>query len=483
MAACRLEEFRMTVETFARPGRALALAILVLAGLVPVAGAVAQEPPPAPAEPAEPAGTVGAAGAAGRLTLEAALARALAANPTVARTRSQIASSQADIRRIRTSILPHVDVEANATKNSREVAFDFDGNRAVILPGNDWAYTFTVSQPIYAGTRELKALRQGRLAVEDARQQARAGDDQVLADTASDFLAVIEGDALVAVERGNLQLASRRKTQSQAFYDAGEVTRVDLLRADTDVKASERRLAAARQQRDEAVSRLRVDLALDTAEPLEVAAPSIPFPARPAASDLAELAVAERPEVRRAEAARDVAALEVAKQRLARLPVIRAEGKLQGQKGNFPADQYGSVALRFNMPIFDSGEISARVAVAEEQLKQAEVTLAETRRVVREQVLRSALALETAETNLALAKEQLAAAPAEYDQTFELYRAQEATSLDAQSAESSLAEARRAVVTGQLQRDLAELSLWFTAGTLKKSLNLDSPLDPQEGSR
>ena len=84
------------------------------------------------------------------------------------------------------------------------------------------------------------------------------------------------------------------------------------------------------------------------------------------------------------------------------------------------------------MPIFDSGEISAKVAIAREQQRQAEIALAEARRQVREDVLQALPGLETAETDLALAKEQLAAAQAEYDQTFELYRAQEATSLDAQ---------------------------------------------------
>lgn len=443
-----------------------------LGALTLAAGAVAaQEPPPSQAVPAD------------TLTLQDALLRALTANPTISRTRSQIAQSEAEMRRIRTSILPRVDVEANATRNSSEVAFDFDGNRAVILPGNDWAWSVTLSQPIFAGTREIKAIRQSRLAVENAEQGARQGDDQVIAATASDFLAAIEAEALAEVERRNLELANRRKAQAQAFFDAGEVTRVDLLRADTDVKAAERRLAAANQQREEALSRLRVDLALDAAEPLQVVAPQIPFPTRPPAAQLADTALVERPEVKQAEAARDVAALEVAKQRLARLPVVRGEAKLQGQRGNFPADQYGSLTVRMNVPIFDSGEISAKVAVAEEQLKQAEVTLAEIRRVVREQVLRAAVALETAETNLALAKEQLAAAQAEYDQSFELYRAQEATALDAESAESSLAEARRAVVTGQLQRDLAELQLYYMAGTLKRSLNLDSVDNLEEGSK
>ena len=96
---------------------------------------------------------------------------------------------------------------------------------------------------------------------------------------------------------------------------------------------------------------------------------------------------------------------------------------------------------------------------------------------MREDVLQALLNVRTAEKSLALAKDQLAAAEAEYSQSFELYRAQEATSLDLQSAESSLAEARRAVVTSTLDRDRAELAVWYAAGTLK------SLISPEEGPR
>ena len=41
---------------------------------------------------------------------------------------------------------------------------------------------------------------------------------------------------------------------------------------------------------------------------------------------------------------------------------------------------------------------------------------------------------------------------------------------EAEAAETSLAEARRAVATGELDRSLAELRVWSAAGLLKKTL-------------
>ena len=72
---------------------------------------------------------------------------------------------------------------------------------------------------------------------------------------------------------------------------------------------------------------------------------------------------------------------------------------------------------------------------------------------------------------LQLATEQLQAAQAEYDQAFDLYRAQEATSLDVAASETSLADARRAVAEETLNRDLAQLRVWHAAGAMKDALN------------
>ena len=434
-----------------RAGIALALSLLTLIPSV----ARAEGPAPQP------------------LTLQQALRRALEANASTATVRSQIAVSEAQVRQLRSSVLPHVDLDTAVTRNSNEVAFDVNGFRATILPRNDWSARLNFSQPIYAGKRELMALRQSRLNVSSGEANLRSTEDMVLLSTASNYLGIVQGEALVDVERKNLELAERRRKQAQAFYEAGEQTRVDVLRAETDQKAAERALAAAMQSRDLSASRLRLDLALDEPagapiRPIQVTEPELKLPPLPAAEALVAQAQGGHPAVQRAELALQIAQLETSKQRAARLPTVRAEGDVLRQRTTFPADQTAAVTIRLTMPIFDSGEISAKVAVAREQQRQAEIALAEAKRQVREDVLQALLELETAGKDLALAREQLAAAEAQYNQSFELYRAEEATSLDLQTSEAALASARRAVVNGTLSRELAELNVWSAAGTLKK---------------
>ena len=405
------------------------------------------------------------------LTLSGAIRRALEANLSLQRSRAEVNASELQRRSIIAAVLPKVSLFGTTTKNSEEVSFGTNGDSRTILPSTDWSYRLAFTQPIYAGLREKRALQQARLGVDTARQGVSSVEDQVLTATVAQYLGVLEGESLLDVEQKNLDLARGRHKQAQDLYEAGEITRVEVLRAESDIKEAERRIAAAQQFRDTAESRLRLVLGLGgAAESFQVADPGPLFPQLPPEQALAMEAERLRPEVAQAATALEVARLEVLKQKGALLPVVAAEGGWINQRSTFPSDQYGFVTLRMSLPLYQGGEVAARTAQARERHHQAELLLEEAKQTVREEVRLALLDLRTADANLRLAREQLAASEAEYEQASELYRAQEITALEAEAAETSLADARRAVAIGELDRSLAELQVWSTAGLLKKTL-------------
>jgi outer membrane protein len=408
-----------------------------------------------------------------RLTLGEALRRALEVNETVDRARVEVDVAEANRSLLLSAVLPRIELNGDLTRNSIEQRFGEGDDAIAILPRNDWAYRVTLSQPIYAGRRELRAYSQAKIGIENAREGIAAAEDAILLRVASSYLAVVNADRRVEVERRNIELAERRLTQAQAFYDAGEVTRVDVLRAQTAMKASQRLLAAANQQREHAVAQLRTDLAL--AGPIEVVPPEASLPPLPAEAELIARATTARPDIDIAENNVRIAKLEVQKQRGFWLPTVRFNGGFTQQRTPFPANEYAFGGINVNIPIFQSGEVPARVAGAKSRELQAESALEEARLIAREDVNRALADLRSAEIGLQLANEQLEAAQAEYNQAFELYRAQESTSLDLASSEASLADARRAVAEETLNRDLAELRVWYAAGSMKDAVNI-----PQE---
>ena len=405
-----------------------------------------------------------------RLTFEGALQRALEVNNTVEQSRAEIGVAEANRGMLLSAVMPRISATGNLNRNSIEQTFGEGGDAITILPRNDWRYEVTLSQPIFAGRRELRAYSQAKLAVENARQGEDLTEDGTLLRVASSFLALVNAEARIEIEKQNIGLAEKRRTQAQAFYDAGEVTRVDVLRADTGVKAAQRVLAGAEQMREIAESDLRAALDLDG--DLDAVPPGQKLRPLPDEATLIRQAEATRPDVNVAENNVRIANLEVSKQRGYWFPTVTFDGGLIQQRSPFPAASYTYGALRFNVPIFQSGEVVNRVAGAKERQIQARLALEDAKLIAREDVRKALVALRAAETSLGLAREQLEAAQAEYEQAFELYRAQEVTSLDVAVSEASLADARRAVAEESLNRDLAELRVWYAAGGIKEAVGV-----------
>src|SRR6476620_8286404 len=117
-----------------------------------------------PAWAQEPSATPAPAPVA--LTLSDALKRALAANPGIGVSRVDVDAAQAQVGVAFSSILPKINFKGAYTRNDRQVTFGSGKDAVTILPENDWNYRLTLSQPIYAGNRERKALQQARLSVE-----------------------------------------------------------------------------------------------------------------------------------------------------------------------------------------------------------------------------------------------------------------------------------------------------------------------------
>jgi len=215
--------------------------------------------------PPTPAAQAAEVGGRTHLTFDEALRRALLVNNQVEQSRQEINVAEANRSYLVSQVLPHIQATGNLQRNSIQQTFGNGANTVTILPRNNWNYQVTLQQPIYAGRREFRAYSQAKLGIENAREGTRGTEDQALLRVSSSFLALVNADARIDVEKKNIQLAENRRKQSQAFFQAGEVTKVDVLRAETAVKAAQRQLAAAQQGRAIAESDLRAALDLDSA--------------------------------------------------------------------------------------------------------------------------------------------------------------------------------------------------------------------------
>jgi len=192
-----------------------------------------------------------------RLTFDDALRRALQVNNQVEQSRQEIEVAEANKSFLLSAVMPKITATGNLQRNSIERKFGSGADATTILPRNNWDYRITMSQPIFAGRRELRAYSQAKLGILNAREGTRGTEDQTLLRVASSYLALINAGARLDIERKNIELAMKRRTQAEAFFNAGEVTKVDVLRAETALKSAQRVLASAEQARLTAESDLR----------------------------------------------------------------------------------------------------------------------------------------------------------------------------------------------------------------------------------
>lgn len=407
--------------------------------------------------------------AAETLTLEQAVARAIAANPGLAANRAQIEA--ADARRLISlaAIFPKITLSGDFTRNNKEVSFGSGADARVVLPKDDWSTTISLRQPVYAGLRERRAYEQSKLAMAQLEAGLTDAQAQLVQRVANTALDLLEADALIGVEQRNLELSQRRQKQSSDFFEVGEVTRVDVLRADATVKGVERRLVAARAQREQAAGRLRSDLALDDGE-VTIVPPGQFLPPLPELRELVARALAHSPPLQQLRLALESAQLEIRKQKGARLPTVFLDGGMIWQASTFPADEYSFLTLNFSLPIFSGGELRARVREAEANLKVAEARLDDYERGLREDVADAYRDVLTARTVLELSREELAVTQQQYDESFALYQAQEAIALDLENAEIALADARRRVASAEVAVKNLELRVFYLTGALTPDL-------------
>lgn len=409
-------------------------------------------------------GPVAAPAAAERFTLEEAVARAIAANPQLEGARAQVDAAEARRLISLAAVFPKINLSGDYTRNNEEVSFGSGSDTRVILPKDDWGVTLSLRQPIFAGLREKRAYEQSKL----ARAQLEAGlsDTQaaLVLRVANNSLAMLEAEALVGVEQRNLELAERRKKQSGDFFEVGEVTRVDVLRAEAALKGAERRLVAARSDRERAAGELRADLALDG--PIEIAPPGEFLPALPELAELVRQALDGSHQLRQLRLGVESAELEVKKQKGARLPVVFLDGGMIWQASTFPSDEYSFLTLNFQVPIFTGGELRGRIREAEANLRLARARLEDFERNLREDVSNSWRDVNAARTVLALSREELAVTEQQYQESFALYQAQEAIALDLENSEIALADARRRVASAEVAVQNLELRTFYLTGTL-----------------
>lgn len=302
-------------------------------------------------------------------TLREALAAAYEHNPTLNAARAAQRATDENVPIARADGLPNLGANVDYDENVQVSPASLGGTDRSL------AANAQLSVPIYQGGTVRNRIRAAATRVEAGQADLRGTEASVFSQVVGVYMDVLRDEAVVALNRNNVEVLTVNLQATRDRFDIGDLTR-------TDVAQSEARLALAQAQLQSAQARLigsrESFIRLVGAPPVNLQTPP-PLPNLPTDPESAvETAIAENPDIEAAQIAVEASGFEVRAARGSRLPRVNATAST-GYTDFLGSAVIGSpenrsntiVGLTMNVPLYQGGRPAALVRQSQARQSQA----------------------------------------------------------------------------------------------------------------
>jgi adhesin transport system outer membrane protein len=423
-----------------------------------------------------------AAGApAGAVTLQDAIASAVANNPAVDAARANVAATISELDQARGQYLPQLDAFGRAGPGWSDGSDDLPEN-------HDWALTgaagLTASQMLYDGSGVDAEVERQASRVDSAALRLIERSELIGLDTARVYLDILRGDEVVALARANVARHEQIAADIERRLAGGLSSLSDRYQAQERLGNVRKVLIDAEAARDQQ----RIAYLSLTGQPARDLAP-VPAEAETLPPDV-EAAVAlmraRSPALASAEADIDTAYAEWKAARAASGPTVRLEGSLTGNTplvggANSGQDASVGVVVRYNLYRggIDTNTRKEQVARIGEARAQQQIRLRDL-----EQEIRTAwLARETSLRQIPVVVEQVDRGSQVVGAYRQLFNIGQRTLLDLLDSETELFNARVALIGARYAADFSGFRVLATSGVLLETVGVPHPAEAAASSR
>lgn len=344
-----------------------------------------------------------------RLTLGDAIRRALGTGTT-----AELARSNEELARIARSealnaLLPQADAKLmryNQSINLATFGFTLPGFPAVVGPFNVTDAQLAAAVQVFnmAALRRYQSLQSSANATHFQSEQA---ENDVAAAVARLYLMVQRAQSQIDARQADIALFTRLLQTSQDEFKAGTGTRLDVAQANVQLARARQALLVAQNDRQNAALALLNAVGADESSDIVLSdVPAVPTTVPAIDTSLAS-ARTQRPELRQAEENERAAKLTVDAARARLLPSISLdfEGDMSG---NHTDDLHWTrrIAANLGVPLFHA-DINANIARAKVMLHDAQTRRSQLERDVEQDVRRSLMTLQNAESRVGVATENV----------------------------------------------------------------------------
>jgi len=425
------------------------------------------------------------AAAGERLTLDAAVRRALKNNHELQAQRDSHAAKRADIGVARSSLLPRISLEerylrtanpayAFMTKLNQERigAADF-APESLNHPAavNDFQTAVTLEQPLFAQKARI-GLEMSKTEAAAAEEALHRKKEEVAFKVVQSYLMAGTAEGYVQVAQKALEDAQEHQRLAEVRYAAGLGLYSDKLRAATALAEARQRLVSA--GKNLSVAKRVLGLMIGSAEAVDVDAEPPALPVRDIES-LRTQSLARR-DVRSLELRTENAKNNIRMAQAGYYPLLGVGGSCQWNDHNHPlggeGDSWQAMAF-LRWELFDGAKTKHEKIRAGHQAAEAEAHLKGMKNMVSFQVDEAWLTLEEAQKNRELAREELKTAEEGRRLVKVRYEGSLSPLVDLLDAQVSFDRARANGVARENEYKLAIAALSFAGGTILQDLQVE----------
>ncbi|MDR3423485.1 MAG: TolC family outer membrane protein [Alphaproteobacteria bacterium] len=398
-------------------------------------------------------------------TLEQAWAQAYQTNPGLAAKRSELKITQEQITMARTHWQPTINAVTGIGK-----LYDDTPNNA-LLPASDSLtprnFGVEVVQPIFRGFRTIEETSAAQKQAKAQYARFQAAQQRLFLNVAAAYLDIVRDQAVVDLMRHNQEVLDQQLQETQKRLEIGEVTRTDVMQAQSREQGAKTALVQAQGQlADDRAAYLR----FVGTEPSLLQSPDIKFDPPQSEEVFIDSAVTKNPAVIAASYSKDQADNETGVSKGNLLPELNLVGSATRsweQSEFIPGRQDEErVMLQLKIPLYQAGADYSQIRSSEHKSVERRMELEDVRLAVKQEATSAWQALTTARSAAASDQAQVDAASQAWEGVCKEAKAGTRTTLDILNAEQELLVAKVALVQAKRDEALAIMQIKASTGAL-----------------
>jgi outer membrane protein len=398
--------------------------------------------------------------------------QASATSPVLAKARALLQANEASRPLARSGLLPKSNINAGVSGNKADITgFGADlGGPSTKIDKNYYGanYSITLTQPILNGQAWV-ALRAADAQVRAGQAAVLAAEQQLILQVSQAYFRVLraQADDRVAVSQRDLLRTILDQEEAALRVGSGDVIAVSEARARLDGAESDRIVAEnALQIARQGLERL-THRPVETLDDLGPVQPEKPSPDR--IDDWVEMAGKNQPLITQAREQLQAARDQVEFASRSRWPSLNANAGYGYVKGTLlPSveNEYAQIGLNVSIPLYEGGEISARVRQARAQAQATRYGLDDLQDQVNLDTKSAFLNLKDSAAQLSATTRGVESAKTSLDATRKGYEIGSRSIVDLLNSTQDYANARRLYYLSLYNHMLARVQLKTAAGVV-----------------